>query len=81
MKTIKFLEHYKVKDDVGAEYPKGHTERMTDASADHFINRGVAVQVEDAPKKPGRPSKSDSVADTGKSDGRGVGKRSVSHKG
>ena len=64
MKTIKFTQFYKVKDDIGTEYKEGQTEKMVDTSANHFIMRGVAVEVEtDEPKKRGRLKKSDDSAD------------------
>ena len=69
MKTIKFTQFYKVQDDVGTEYQEGQTEKMVDTSADHFIVRGVAVEVKgEEPKKRGRPKKSDTETSVEESD-------------
>ena len=69
MKKIKFLQFYKVKDDIGTEYQEGQTETMVDTSADHFITRGVAVELDaNEPKKRGKSKKSDTTASVEESD-------------
>lgn len=81
MKTIKFLQDHIVQDDVMTEYKKGQVETFVDASANHFTSRGLAEEVIQEKRKPGRPAKSDSKADMGGKNGRVSGNGSKSDKG
>ena len=48
---IKFTQAYEVKDGSGTTYAEGQTLECSDASANHFILRGVAVEEKPKPKK------------------------------
>ena len=63
MQTIRFTKHYRVRDAEGREYKPGDEIELNDASAGHFLNRGVAVAVNGSDESPaaadddGGPSK------------------------
>lgn len=42
MKTIQFTEDYTVEADNGPEYKRGQVVELSNASADHFVNKGIA---------------------------------------
>lgn len=46
MPRIKFVKDYKVKAADGEAYKKGDEADVSEASAQHFVNRGVAVVAE-----------------------------------
>lgn len=49
---IKFTRAYKVQDEKGKEYAPGDVVDVSEDSANHFINRGVAeLHVEEKPKR------------------------------
>ncbi len=47
---ITFVREYEVKDGSGARYKKGQIARVSEPSANHFINRGAAVLTADIKK-------------------------------
>lgn len=49
---IRFTHAYKVKDEEAREFSPGDVVDVSEASANHFINRGVAeLHVEEKPKR------------------------------
>lgn len=44
---VKFLRDYTVQDCDGCEYTEGQVVDLPDASAQHFINRGIAEKCDD----------------------------------
>lgn len=59
MPRITFIKPYEVKDGTGTKYRDGDGIECNDASAAHFITRGVAV-LEDVAKKAKAPAKTES---------------------
>ena len=56
---IRFTQNYTVKDGSGTEYAVGHVLECTGPSANHFMNRGVAVaHVEEVGAADAAPRKS-----------------------
>lgn len=58
MPKIKFLEDRTVQDTEGQTFKKGSVHDVSDSSARHWINRGVAIEVADQPKAAPEPKKS-----------------------
>lgn len=56
---VKFLQDYTVKDEEAKHYKKGSTSSLSQASAAHFISRGVAVLVATKAKKEPAAKKSE----------------------
>lgn len=42
---VAFLKDYQVKDEIATSYTKGSKVKMSEASANHFIKRGIAEKV------------------------------------
>ncbi len=65
MPYVKFLRHYTVRDDSGTQFTKGQVVEVTEASAQHFLNRGAVERV--AKPKPKARTKKEAKADDGES--------------
>jgi hypothetical protein len=52
---IRFVREYEVKDGLGTRYKTGQILDVNEASALHFINRGVAARVTAATPAPASP--------------------------
>ncbi len=67
MKTIKFLRDREVKDahagtKKATHYTKDQVIELPDSSADHWINRGVAVEVTAEEMRGSKPTKTEPAA-------------------
>ena len=52
---IRFVTAYTVKDSVGTHYKDGQVCDLSDASAMHFLSRGLAVEVGEEAEPPPEP--------------------------